>query len=79
MVLFSGEQRGYGNIVLLAHDNDLVTVYAHNAENLVSRGDHVSRGAEIARIGHTGNATGPHLHFEVRVAARPRDPLGFLR
>ena len=42
IVLFSGEQRGYGNIVLLAHDNDLVTVYAHNAENLVSRGDHVS-------------------------------------
>ena len=79
VVLFSGEQRGYGNIVLLAHDNDLVTVYAHNAENLVSRGDHVARGAEIARIGHTGNATGPHLHFEVRVAARPRDPLGFLR
>jgi murein DD-endopeptidase MepM/ murein hydrolase activator NlpD len=79
VVLFSGEQRGYGNIVLLAHENDLVTVYAHNAENLVARGDRVPRGAEIARIGHTGNATGPHLHFEVRVAARPRDPLGFLR
>jgi hypothetical protein len=79
VVLFSGEQRGYGNIVLLAHDNDLVTVYAHNAENLVSRGDRVSRGREIARIGHTGRATGPHLHFEVRVAARARDPLGFLR
>ena len=79
VVLFSGERRGYGNIIVLAHDNDLVTVYAHNAENLVSRGDRVSRGAEIARVGRTGNATGPHLHFEVRVAARPRDPLGFLR
>ena len=79
LVLFAGEQRGYGNLVLLAHEGDLVTVYAHNSENLVHKGERVSRGDEIARVGHTGNATGPHLHFEVRVAARPRDPLGFLR
>jgi murein DD-endopeptidase MepM/ murein hydrolase activator NlpD len=79
VVLFVGEQRGYGNLVLLAHEGDLVTVYAHNSENLVSRGDRVMRGAEIARVGHTGNATGPHLHFEVRLGAHPRDPLGFLR
>ena len=78
-VLFAGEQRGYGNLVLLAHKNDLVTVYAHNEENLVRKGQNVARGETIARIGHTGNATGPHLHFEVRVAARPHDPLGFLR
>ena len=79
LVLFAGEQRGYGNLVLLAHEGDLVTVYAHNAENLVRKGERVSRGEEIARVGHTGNATGPHLHFEVRLGARPRDPLGFLR
>lgn len=79
VVLFAGEQRGYGKLVVIAHDNDLVTVYAHNSENLVDRGDKVSRGAEIARVGHTGNATGPHVHFEVRVGTRPRDPLGFLR
>ena len=79
VVLFSGEQRGYGNLILLAHDRDVVTVYAHNAKNLVARGDKVSRGTAIASVGRTGNATGPHLHFEVRVAARPRDPLGFLR
>jgi len=79
VVLFSGEQRGYGKLVLVAHDRDLVTVYAHNARNLVSQGDKVSRGEEIARVGRTGNATGPHLHFEVRIAAQPRDPLGFLR
>ncbi len=78
-VLFAGEQRGYGNLVLLAHKNDLVTVYAHNEKNLVRKGQDVARGETIARIGHTGNATGPHLHFEVRVASRPRDPLGFLR
>ena len=79
VVLFSGEQRGYGKLILVAHDRDLVTVYAHNARNLVSQGDKVSRGEEIARVGRTGNATGPHLHFEVRIATQPRDPLGFLR
>ena len=78
-VLFAGEQKGYGNLVLVAHPGDLVTVYAHNAENLVKKGARVVRGQQIARVGHTGNATGPHLHFEVRVGARPRDPLGFLR
>jgi len=79
VVLFAGEQRGYGNLVLIAHDDDVVTVYAHNSRNLVQQGERVARGEEIARVGHTGNATGPHLHFEVRVATQARDPLGFLR
>jgi lipoprotein NlpD len=79
VVLFSGEQRGYGNLILVAHDRDVVTVYAHNARNLVSQGEKVERGEEIGRVGRTGNATGPHLHFEVRVGTQPRDPLGFLR
>ena len=78
-VLFAGEQRGYGNLVLIRHAQGLITVYAHNSDNLVEQGDHVLRGEPIARVGRTGNATGPHLHFEVRVGARPRDPLGFLR
>ena len=79
VVLFSGEQRGYGKLVLIAHEGDVVTVYAHNERNLVSPGERVARGEEIARVGQTGNATGPHLHFEVRVGTQPRDPLGFLR
>jgi len=78
-VLFVGEQRGYGEIVLIGHEGDLVTVYAHNSENLVARGDRVQRGQPIAKVGRTGNATGPHVHFEVRVGARPQDPLEFLR
>jgi murein DD-endopeptidase MepM/ murein hydrolase activator NlpD len=78
-VLFSGEQRGYGNLVLVGHPGGVVTVYAHNLENLVVQGDRVLRGEPIARVGRTGKATGPHLHFEVRVGTRPRDPLGFLR
>jgi murein DD-endopeptidase MepM/ murein hydrolase activator NlpD len=78
-VLFAGEQRGYGKIVLLGHEGGLVTIYAHNADNLVEAGQQVSRGHRIARVGRSGNATGPHLHFEVRVGTRPHDPLGFLR
>ena len=78
-VLFVGTKRGYGNLILVGHDGDVVTVYAHNRENLVVAGQRVKRGALIARVGRTGNATGPHLHFEVRIAARPRDPLAFLR
>lgn len=78
-VLFAGTQRGYGKLVLVRHAGDIVTVYAHNEENLVKAGAHVLRGEPIAKVGHTGNATGPHLHFEVRVASRPRDPLTFLR
>jgi lipoprotein NlpD len=78
-VLFAGQQRGYGNLILVGHDGDVVTVYAHNRENLVRAGDRVAQGAVIARVGRSGNATGPHLHFEVRVAARPQDPMHFLR
>ena len=78
-VLFAGEQRGYGNLIVIGHGRGLVTVYAHNSANLVAQGDRVERGQPVARIGRTGNATGPHLHFEVRAGARPLDPLGFLR
>ncbi len=65
--------------MLIGHEGDLVTVYAHNQENLVARGNRVQRGQPIAKVGRTGNATGPHVHFEVRVGARPQDPLEFLR
>jgi lipoprotein NlpD len=78
-VLFAGEQRGYGRLVLVRHARGLVTIYAHNAVNLVAAGQTVARGQTIARVGRSGRATGPHLHFEVRVETRPRDPLGFVR
>ena len=77
-VVFAGEQRGYGNIVLVRHDDGLVTVYAHNAANEVREGDAVAAGQEIARVGRTGRTTGPHLHFEVRENAKPHDPLAYL-
>lgn len=79
VVLFAGEQRGYGQLVLLGHGADLVTVYAHTQENLVRSGERVERGQAIARVGRTGNASGPHLHFEVRAGAKACDPLPYLR
>ncbi|WP_242356281.1 M23 family metallopeptidase, partial [Anaeromyxobacter sp. SG64] len=78
VVIFAGEQPGYGAIVILKHADDLVTLYAHNSRVLVKDGQRVSRGDPIARVGQTGRTTGPHLHFEVRKATRPRNPLLFL-
>lgn len=80
VVVFSGVQRGYGNVVLIEHPNFVMTVYAHHEKNLVKVGDHVKRGQQIARMGSTGNSTGPHLHFEYRVkgtAINPRKVLPF--
>lgn len=78
-VLYAGTQRGYGNLVILRHEGGLITIYAHNQKNLVREGDRVRVGEEIALVGRTGRATGPHCHFEVREGTRPRDPLLFLR
>jgi murein DD-endopeptidase MepM/ murein hydrolase activator NlpD len=78
-VIYSGDQvRGYGNMVVIRHDNGLVTVYAHNSVLLVHSGDVVTGGREIARVGDTGRSTAPHLHFEVRRGENPQDPMQFL-
>ena len=70
--------RGYGNVIIIKHRDDFYTVYAHNELNLVKKGDRVKRGDIIAKVGNTGNATGYHLHFEVRKGKKPRNPLFFL-
>ncbi|MDE5985359.1 MAG: M23 family metallopeptidase [Eubacterium sp.] len=57
----------YGNHIMIAHGNDVYTLYAHNSELLVSVGDEIKQGQQIAISGDTGNSSGPHLHFEVRV------------
>lgn len=78
-VVYSGDKvRGYGNMVVIQHAGDLVTVYAHNSLLMVHVGDRITTGQEIARVGATGHATGPHLHFEVRHKQEPQDPLQFL-
>lgn len=77
-VVFCKRMRGYGNLVLLKHKDDFFTVYAHNSSNLVKKGKRVKRGDIIAKVGRTGRATGPHLHFEVREGTKPRNPFFFL-
>jgi len=65
VVTFAGWQGGFGNVVIINHGNGYTTVYAHNSANLVSNGQNVVQGQVIARVGSTGNSTGPHIHFEI--------------
>jgi murein DD-endopeptidase MepM/ murein hydrolase activator NlpD len=73
-----GELKGYGNLVLLRHDNGWVTAYAHNDELLVKRGDKIKRGQVIAKAGKTGSVDQPQVHFELRQGSRPVDPMPYL-
>ncbi len=77
-VLFSAPQHGYGNLIIIEHQDGLLTLYAHNRENLVKEGDRVRLGQVIARVGRGSATSGPYLHFEVRVAGQPVDPLPYL-
>ena len=79
VVAYAGsELKGYGNLVLLRHDNGWVTAYAHNDELFVKRGDKVKRGQVIAKAGKTGSVDQPQLHFELRQGSRPVDPIPYL-
>ena len=69
---------GYGNYIILDHQNGFKTLYGHNSELLVSVGDIVAKGDKIALSGNTGNSTGPHLHFEVHVHDEKVDPQQYL-
>lgn len=78
-VIYSGnELKGYGNLVLVKHQDGWVTAYAHASELLVNRGDKITRGQIIARAGATGGVSQPQLHFEIRKGQRPIDPKQFL-
>jgi murein DD-endopeptidase MepM/ murein hydrolase activator NlpD len=78
VVIFSGTLHGYGNTVIIRHDDDYSTVYAHNEHNLVSEGARVSAGQQIGEIGRSGRTTGANLHFEVRRDNVARNPLAYL-
>jgi murein DD-endopeptidase MepM/ murein hydrolase activator NlpD len=73
-VVSAGWGGGYGNLLRIAHADGVQTWYAHLSGFLVGPGDLVATGQEVARVGVTGNSTGPHLHFEVRLNGTPRDP-----
>ncbi len=70
---------GYGKLIIVKHAGRLSTVYAHNRKLLVRVGQFVEKGDAIAEVGQTGNASVPHVHFEIRSDGSPRDPLGYLQ
>lgn len=79
VVTWSGDRYGYGIMVEINHGNGYSTRYAHNSENLVSVGDEVKKGQLVARMGKTGRATGPNLHFEVLRNGSRVNPVNFIR
>lgn len=79
VVVFSGVQRGYGNVIVIEHPDFVMTVYAHNDRNLVALGDEVKKGQQIAEVGNTGKSTGPHLHFEYRIKGQAINPRKVLK
>lgn len=79
VVAYAGsELKGYGNLVLVRHDNGWITAYAHNAEIVAKRGDRVKRGQVIAKSGKSGQVDLPQVHFELRQSSKPVDPTPFM-
>jgi len=77
-VIYAGWLGGYGNLVVIDHGNGLSTAYAHASSILVGVGHPVSQGETVSLVGSTGNSSGPHLHFEVRINGQAVDPLLYL-
>ena len=77
-VIYAGWMSGYGYLVQISHGNGVVTYYGHNSSLTVSVGQHVYKGQQIARMGSTGNSTGNHCHFEIRVNGVAKNPLNYL-
>ncbi|WP_308664121.1 peptidoglycan DD-metalloendopeptidase family protein [uncultured Acidaminococcus sp.] len=77
-VVYAGWMGGYGNAVMIDHGGGMVTLYGHNSSITVGEGEQVSKGQTIALAGSTGNSTGPHCHFEVRIHGEVVSPLQYL-
>ena len=79
VVTYAGKRYNYGQLIEIAHGNGYSTRYAHNSRLLVSVGDTVEKGFQIAEIGSSGRSTGPHVHFEVIKNGRQVNPVRFIR
>ena len=77
-VTFAGYKGSYGNLIIVNHGNGVETYYAHCSAIYVSPGQAVDSGTTIGAVGATGNATGPHLHFEIRLGGTPVNPQNYL-
>jgi murein DD-endopeptidase MepM/ murein hydrolase activator NlpD len=77
-VAFAGEMSGYGRVIFLQHGANLRTIYGHLSEISVRKGDRVKAGQLIGKSGMSGNAQGPHLHFEIQRWGRDEDPVELL-
>lgn len=77
-VIHAGRLSGYGNLVVLKHDENYFTAYAHLTKIFVKKGAFVKQGKKVGTVGNTGKSRGPHLHFEIRYKTKPIDPLKFL-
>ncbi len=79
VVIYSDNKlKNYGNVIIIKHSGNFITVYAHNKINYVKENEQVKKGQEIGEVGSTGNAESPHLHFEIRDGTVARNPLFFL-
>ncbi len=78
VIIMAGWYGGYGKVVMIDHGNGIVTLYGHNDKVLVSKGDEVVQGQPVALAGSTGNSTGPHCHFEVRLNGDDIDPYTYV-
>lgn len=76
-VVYSGQMRGYGNVVVVYHGQGLASVYAHNRENLVRDAQMLQKGQVLATVGNTGHSSSPHLHFELRRNGKALNPLSY--
>ncbi|EPR08003.1 M23 family metallopeptidase [Ruminiclostridium papyrosolvens] len=77
-VIYSGLSGGYGKHVIIDHGNGFKTIYGHSSKLLVKAGQIVKKGQKIALVGSTGRSTGPHLHFEIRIADTAVDPVKYV-
>ena len=77
-VYFYGEQEGYGNVLIIEHEDGFISLYGHLADSFVFAGQYVEMGQAVAQSGNTGISSGPHLHFELRNREYPIDPERYL-